>query len=109
MLEALQRPDKVELVGILLAEPGQDRYLDLALPRVRRVVFEDFDGDDVACALFPAFYHLPERAPAEELQHLEEEEEEERKKGVSWLFICTQRDRAEVFARDTNLENVYKD
>lgn len=67
MLEALQCPHKVELVGILLAQAGQDRHLDLALPRVGRVIFEDLDGDDVACALFPAFYHLSEGAPAEEL------------------------------------------
>lgn len=70
VLEALERPHKVKLVGIFLREPRQNRHLDLALARVRRVVLEDLDRDDVAGALFPALHHLAEGAPAEKLQHL---------------------------------------
>lgn len=64
VLEALERPHKVELVRILLAEPAEDRHLDLALPRIGRMVLQDLDRDDVARALLPAFYHLPECAAA---------------------------------------------
>lgn len=75
VLEALERPHEVELVRTLLAEPAEDRHLDLALPRVRRMVLQDLDRDDVAGALLPAFHHLPERTAAKELEHLRKRNE----------------------------------
>lgn len=74
VLEALEGPHKVELVGILLAESRQDGDFDLALASVRRMIFEDFDGNDVAGALFPALDHLTEGAAAKELENLGKEE-----------------------------------
>lgn len=71
VLEALERTDKVELVRILLAEARQNRHLNLALPRVRRVVLQDLDGHDLARALLPALDHLAEGAASQELQHLQ--------------------------------------
>lgn len=70
VLETLERPNEVELVRIFLTKAGQDGDLDLALPRVRRVVFQDFDSDNVAGTLLPAFYHLPKGTPAEKFEHL---------------------------------------
>ena len=70
VLEALVGANKVELVGILLAEPRQDRHLDLALARVRWVILENLDRYDLIRALLPALDHLPKGASPEELEHL---------------------------------------
>ena len=68
--EALVGPDEVELVGILLAQSGEDADLDLALPGVGRVVLQDLDGHDLVGALLPTFGNLAEGASAKKLQHL---------------------------------------
>lgn len=73
MLEALEGSDKVELVGILLAETWQDGNFDLTLTCIRRMVLEDLDGDDVAGAFFPALDHLTEGAAAKKLEDLRKE------------------------------------
>lgn len=73
VLEAFECPHKVELIGVLLAETREDRHLDLALARVRRVIFEDLDGDDVARALLPALHHLAECSATQELENLKRE------------------------------------
>ena len=70
VLEALVRAHKVELVGVLMAEPGEDRDLDGALASVRRVVLEYLDGDDLVRALLPALDDLAEGAAPQELEHL---------------------------------------
>ena len=70
VLEALVRAHKVELVGVLMAEPGEDRHLDGALASVRRVILEDLDRDDVVRAFLPALDDLAEGAAPEELQDL---------------------------------------
>lgn len=70
VLETLERTDKIELVGILLAEPRQNGHLDLALSRVRRVVLQDLDGHNFARSLLPALDHLAKGAASQELQHL---------------------------------------
>lgn len=70
MLETFVRPHKVELVGVLMAEAGEDADLNLALASVRGMVLEDLDGHDFIRALLPALDHLPEGAPSEELEHL---------------------------------------
>lgn len=43
-------------------------YTDLS--RIRGVVLEDLDGDNLVGALLPALDHLAEGAPSEELEHL---------------------------------------
>ena len=70
MLKALKRSYKVELVGILLAKPRQDGDFDLALASVGWVVFEDFDGDNVAGSFFPAFYYLTKSTATEKFKNL---------------------------------------
>lgn len=72
VLKALEGPDEVELVGVLLAEARQDGHFDLTLTGVWWMVLEDLDGDDVARALLPAFHHLPKRAAAQELENLKQ-------------------------------------
>lgn len=71
VLKALKGPHKIELVGILLAEARKDRYLDLALPRIRRMVFQDLDGHDLGGAALPALDHLAKGAAAQELKDLQ--------------------------------------
>lgn len=70
MLEALERSHEVELIGILLAEAWQDGDLNLPLARIRWMILEDFYGDDVAGAFFPALDDLPKGAATEELENL---------------------------------------
>lgn len=70
VLEALEGAHKIEFVRILLAETRQDGDLDLALARVRRMVLQDLDGNDVVGAALPAFDHLTEGAATEELEDL---------------------------------------
>lgn len=38
------------------------------------MVFEDFDGDDVAGALFPALHHLTEGSATEKFKNLKKSE-----------------------------------
>lgn len=73
VLKALERSHKVELVGILLTQSRQDRDFDLPLTRVRRMVLEDLDGDDVAGAFLPALHHLTEGSATEEFKNLKKE------------------------------------
>ena len=68
--EALVGTDEIELVRILLRQPGEDGHFDLALPRVRGMVFEDLDGDDLVGALFPALGNLPKGTTTQKLQYL---------------------------------------
>ncbi len=70
VLEALVCSNKVVVVRALRAQPRQYAHLDLALPRIRRVVLEDLDGNNLAGATFPALHHLPKRPSTQELQHL---------------------------------------
>lgn len=70
VLEAFEGSDEVEFIGVLLAETRQDGNFDLALACIRRMILEDFDGDDVAGAFFPALNHLPKRAAAKKLEDL---------------------------------------
>lgn len=76
VLKALEGPHKVEFVSIFLAEAWQDGDLNLTLTRVGWMILENFDGDDVAGALFPALHHLAERAATEKLQNLKSKREE---------------------------------
>lgn len=85
VLEALERPDKVELVRILLTEPGQNRHLDLSLARVRRMVLQDLDGHYLARALLPALDHLTEGSASQELQHLLKRTKKNRERLLSVL------------------------
>ena len=64
VVEALVSAHEIELVGIFLREPGQYSNLNLALSRVRRVVLQDLDGNDLVGALLPAFDDLPKGASA---------------------------------------------
>ena len=70
VLEDLVGAHQIVLVRVLLAEPRQDADLDLALPRIRRMILQDLDGDYLVGPLVPALDHLSERATAQELQHL---------------------------------------
>lgn len=70
VLKALKRPDEIEFVRILLAETRQNRNFYLALARVRWMILQNFDGDYVVSAAFPALDHLTECAATEELEHL---------------------------------------
>lgn len=85
VLEALERPDKVELVRILLTEPGQNRHLDLSLARVRRMVLQDLNGHNLARALLPALDHLTKGSASQELQHLLKRTKENRERLLSVL------------------------
>lgn len=70
VLEALESAHEIEFVRIFLAEPRQNRHLDLTLARIRRMVLEDLDGDNVIGAAFPAFDDLAKSATSEELEDL---------------------------------------
>jgi hypothetical protein len=70
VLKALESPHKVELISVLLAESRQNRYFDLTLTRVRWMILEDLDGDDVAGAFLPAFDDLSECAATEKFENL---------------------------------------
>lgn len=70
VLKALERSHEIEFVRILLAESRKDGHFDLALSRVRRMVLEDLDGDNVVGAAFPALDDLAKCAAAEELKNL---------------------------------------
>ena len=69
MLETLVGPDKVKLVGVLLAQPLQNVYFNLTLTGVRRVVLEDLDSHHFVGSLLPAFYHLAKCTATEKLEH----------------------------------------
>lgn len=70
VLEALESPHQVMLVRVLSAQTSQDADLNLALPRVGRVIFQDLYRHHLAGASFPAFDHLTKGTTAKEVQHL---------------------------------------
>ena len=61
---------QVVLVRVLLAQPGQDAHLYLALTSVAGMILENLDGHDLVVPLVPAFDYLTKRAASEELEHL---------------------------------------
>lgn len=53
----------------LLVDKATWIHLNLALASIRRMVFQDLNGNDLIGASLPAFGHLSKRASAQKLQH----------------------------------------
>lgn len=85
VLETLECAHKIEFVGILLAETWQYRYFDLALARIRRMIFQYFDSHDIVGAPFPALDHLSECSATQKLKHLQWNGRKQNKNNVSQL------------------------
>lgn len=58
MREAFKCAHEIVLVRALLGQSPKNRNLNLALSRVRWMVLQDLDCDDLVGALFPAFHNL---------------------------------------------------
>ncbi len=69
VLEALESPHKVVLLGLLPAQSGQDAHLDLALAGVRRIGSSVSHRHDLIGASLPTFDDLTERTTSQKLQH----------------------------------------
>jgi len=68
VLEEFERANKVILVRIFLTQAAQDVHLDVSLARVRRMILENLDRNDLARPTFPALDDLSERSTPEKFQ-----------------------------------------
>lgn len=69
--ERVSEPENVMFVVriIILVEHLQNRDLHHTLVKVRRLVFDDFDGDNLVCPSILAFYNLTECALTEYVEN----------------------------------------
>lgn len=72
VLKALKCSNKVELVGILLAEARQDRNFNLSLSGVGWMVLKNFYGDNITGAFLPALHYLSKGSPTEKFKNLKQ-------------------------------------
>ena len=58
MSKTLIGSHEIVLISIFLGQTGQNADLNLALPSIARMIFEDLDRYNFVGAFFPAFGHL---------------------------------------------------
>ena len=58
MSKTLIGSHEIVLISIFLGQTGQNADLNLALPSITRMIFEDLDRYNFVGAFFPAFGHL---------------------------------------------------